>query len=125
MKLDKARQYVFRIGSTNQHRVFWDGQTWKYEFLAGGVVFDEMSATSEEDLEGAVGTHGLRLEQFVQDESGEAASYADQIKAKEARLKARDIPPCPKHGFASKNEDGTCEACSHPDYFDDHKGTEG
>jgi hypothetical protein len=125
MQFDKSHDYVFRIGSDNQHRIHWDGKLWQYEFLAGGVVFDNQSAPEEEGLEDILFAHGLRREQFAIDASKAAAQYSSDIKTKMAKLVEHGVVPCPKHGLSAKNLDNTCEACEHSDYFDDHKGTEG
>lgn len=125
MSLDKSKQYIFRIGSDNQHRLHWDGQKWCYEFLAGGVLFDEQRAVDEQALEEAVAVHGMTLAQFVVDESAAGQAYSNEIRSKWKRLQDAGIDPCPKHGMMAKNQDGTCEACSKTDYFDDFKGTEG
>ena len=125
MTLDKSHQYVFRIGSDNQHRLHWDGQSWRYEFVAGGVLFDEQAAAGESDLEDAVAVHGLSLDQFRVDDSGNAAQYSEEIRARMAALVKAGIDPCPKHGLMAKNLDNTCEACQNTDYPDDFKGTEG
>lgn len=125
MSLDTAHDYVYRIGSDNQHRLHWDGKAWNYEFLAGGVLFDHQTAAKEDELNDILFVHGLTLEQFKVDEEKSAASYSSEIKNKIDRLSALGIVPCPKHGLTAKNEDNTCEACNHTDYPDDFKGTEG
>lgn len=125
MNLDKQHQYVFRIGSDNQHRIHWTGKNWQYEFIAGGVLFDQLNFTNENDLEQEVAVHGLSLEQFRVDQDNAAADYANEIRAKEKKLTDMGIDPCPKHGLTAKNLDGSCEACANPDYFDDFKGQEG
>jgi hypothetical protein len=125
MSLDKSHSYVFRIGSDNQHRVHWDGQAWQYEFLAGGVLFDQLTCMSEEELEGVVSVHGLTLDRFSVDQSNDSAVYSKEIRDKMSELVEAGIDPCPKHGLMAKNKDGSCEACQHTDYFDDFKGTEG
>lgn len=125
MNLDKTKQYVFRIGSDNQHRLHWDGKTWRYEFLAGGVLFDEMTLATPEDVENAIGVHGLSLDQFSIDQSGAGEEYSREIQDRIRRLEEAGVAPCPKHGLMAKNLDNSCEACLHPDYFDDFKGTEG
>ncbi len=125
MSLDKSQHYIFRIGSDNQHRLHWDGKKWQYEFLAGGVLFDQLSSDSEEELESVVGVHGLTLDRFSVDNDKAGAVYSQNIKTKLAKLTDAGIDPCPKHGLISKNMDNTCEACTNTDYPDDHKGTEG
>ncbi|MCG3205445.1 MAG: hypothetical protein KCHDKBKB_02166 [Elusimicrobia bacterium] len=125
MPLDKSHTYVFRMGSDNQIRLFWDGSFWQYEFLAGGVLFDQLTCHDENELEGAVTVHGLTLEKFSIDHDQASAEYSEKIKTKLAQLTANNIHPCPKHGLISKNSDGSCEACLNIDYPDDHKGTEG
>jgi hypothetical protein len=125
MSLDKTHDYVFRIGSDNQHRLHWDGKLWHYEFLAGGVLFDSQTAEGEEGLEDVLFAHGLRVDQFSIDQSRTAADYSQEIKNKMAKLIEHGIVPCPKHGLTAKNLDNTCEACEHTDYPDDMKGTEG
>lgn len=125
MPLDKLHHYIFRIGSDNQHRLHWDGRAWHYEFLAGGVLFDQQSFEKVRDLEEAVSVHGLSLNQFVVDSKKEGEGYSRDIQSKNARLTEMGIVPCSKHGHMSKNLDGTCEACQNTDYPDDFKGTEG
>lgn len=125
MPLDKTQHYIFRIGSDNQHQIFWDGRQWQYEFLAGGVLFDQMSCRNEEELQSAVSVHGLDLERFQLDLEKAGVKYSERIKDKLAKLTDAGILPCPKHGLISKNMDNTCEACMNTDYPDDHKGTEG
>ena len=125
MPLDKTQHYIFRIGSDNQHRLHWDGQKWQYEFLAGGVLFDQLTGQDEDELESIVSVHGLTLDRFSIDADQAGAGYSQKIKDKLARLTEAGIVPCPKHGLISKNMDNTCEACSNTDYPDDHKGTEG
>ncbi len=125
MPLDKAHHYVYRIGSDNQHRLHWDGRAWRYEFLAGGVLFDEQAFPNEREVEDGIGVHGLRLEQFQIDTQRAGEAYSAEIQSKIAKLKSLGITPCPKHGLMAKNFDGSCEACQHTDYPDDFKGTEG
>jgi len=125
VKLDKAHDYVFRIGSTNQHRVHWEEGKWHYEFLAGGVLFDEQYFENEEELEQALQVHGLNFNQFHVDAEKQAQGYSAEIQRKIKQLQAKGVVPCPKHGLISKNLDNICEACANTDYFDDHKGTEG
>lgn len=125
MIFDKSQEYVFRIGSNNQHRIHWDGQRWQYEFLAGDVIFDSQSADREADLEDILFAHGLQLSQFYVDSDKAAAKYSAEIKIKMQKLIDAGIVPCAKHGLTAKNLDNTCEACENTDYFDDHKGTEG
>lgn len=125
MSLDKSLHYVFRIGSDNQHHIYWDGASWQYELLAGGVLFDHLTCQSENELEETVAVHGLTLDKFLVDQDKACVGYSEKIKNKMAMLIAADIDPCPKHGLISKNMDNTCEACSNTDYPDDHKGTEG
>ena len=125
MSLDKNQHYVFRIGSDNQHRLHWNGKAWTYEFLAGGVLFDQQSFSKEEEVEDAISFHGLTLDKFVVDTDKAGEGYARAIIEKEKRLTDLGIAPCNKHGLMSKNEDGTCEACLNTDYPDDFKGTEG
>jgi hypothetical protein len=125
VKLDKSHQYVFRVGSDNQHRIFWDGSAWHYEFLAGSVVFDEQSAASEQELADILAAHGMKLDRFSVDESRSAEQYSARIQEKIVRLTAAGIRPCSKHGLTAKNDDGVCQACADTDYFDDFKGTEG
>lgn len=125
MKLDKTSQYVYRVGSDNQYRIYWDGSAWHYEFLAGGVLFDEQRAATEQELTEMIGFHGMKLDQFSIDNSRAAEAYSDRIKEKRTKLTAAGVKPCPKHGLSAKNEQGVCEACADPDYFDDFKGTEG
>lgn len=98
---------------------------WQYEFIAGGVLFDQLNLDSEQELEDAVSVHGLKLEQFRVDESKASEEYSAEIRAKFKRLTDLGILPCPKHGLMAKNEDGSCEACLHQDYPDDFKGQEG
>jgi hypothetical protein len=125
MPLDKSLQYIFRIGSDNQHRLHWNGSSWRYEFLAGGVLFDEQKAATESELADVIGFHGLRLDQFVVDTTNAGEAYSARVNEKMARLVAAGVSPCPKHGLTAKNEAGVCEACADPDFFDDFKGTEG
>lgn len=125
MPLDKTQHYIFRIGSDNQHHLHWDGRRWQYEFLAGGVLFDQLSCQNEEELESAVAVHGLTLDKFMIDREKAGAGYSQKIKEKSARFTKAGVDPCPKHGLISKNTDNTCEACLNTDYPDDHKGTEG
>jgi hypothetical protein len=125
MSLDKSQQYIFRIGSQNQYRFFWDGKNWHYEFLAGGVLFDEQSFPTEEELSEALQMHGMTTAKFEIDAERTGETYSQAIKSKIKELEAAGIEPCPKHGLVSKNLDGTCEACINSDFPDDHKGTEG
>lgn len=125
MQLDKTHQYVFRMGSDVQHRLFWDGKTWSYEFLAGGVVFDQQKFGSEEEIEGSISVHGLSLDRFQVDHAKSGALYSEEIQKRLEELTKKGIQPCPKHGLISKNLDNTCEACENSDYPDDFKGTEG
>jgi hypothetical protein len=125
MSLDKSSQYYFRIGSDNQHRVHWDGKSWHYEFIAGGVLFDEQFAESEQEISEMLFVHGLTLDRFSIDLTGAAQKYSQEIHQKNKELTAKGIDPCPKHGMMAKNPDGTCEACQHTDYWDDFKGQEG
>ncbi|MFN0117144.1 MAG: hypothetical protein ACKVQC_02470 [Elusimicrobiota bacterium] len=125
MNLDKSCQYVFRIGSDNQHRIFWTGSTWRYEFLAGGVLFDELTVAEEEELENAVGVHGLTVSEFKKEISGVADAYSEEIKRKIKEAEVLGLNPCPKHGLTAKNPDDTCEGCANDKYPDDFKGTEG
>lgn len=125
MKLDKAQQYVFRVGSDNQHRIFWDGSAWCYEFLAGSVVFDEQRASTENELADILSAHGMTIDRFSVDQSRSAEEYSSRIQDKATRLTALGIRPCAKHGLTAKGEDGVCLACADTDYFDDFKGTEG
>lgn len=125
VKLDRTHHYVFRIGSDNQHRLHWTGQAWQYEFIAGGVLFDQLNFPTESELEGEMAVHGLKLEQFCVDEDKNGAEYSAEIKAKMKTLTDLGIEPCAKHGLMAKNPDGSCEACAHQDYPDDFKGQEG
>jgi hypothetical protein len=125
MSLDKSHQYLFRMGSQNQIRLFWNGAVWHYEFLAGGVLFDEQSFSTEEELTEALSMHGLSPEKFSVDTERTGEAYSQAIKSKIQKLEAAGITPCPKHGLVSKNMDGSCEACINTDFPDDHKGTEG
>ncbi len=125
MSLDRTKHYVFRIGSDNQHRIHWSNNAWHYEFLAGGVLFDQLKCADEQELENAVAVHGMTLDRFVVDHSEDSAGYSQQIQQKMNQLIAAGIDPCAKHGLMSKNMDNTCEACSNTDYPDDFKGTEG
>ncbi len=125
MKLDKNAQYVYRIGSDNQHRIHWNGKVWRYEFLAGGVLFDELTCEHEEDLDQVLAVHGLTMNRFRIDNSDAATTYSAEILKKMEKLTAMGIDPCNKHGLVSKNFDNTCEACMNTDYPDDFKGTEG
>jgi hypothetical protein len=125
MSLDKSQQYVFRIGSQNQHRVFWDGRAWHYEFLAGGVLFDEQSFPTEEELAEALQMHGMSPATFSVDREKSGETYSREVREKLTRLKEAGIQPCAKHGLVSTNPDGSCEACLNTDFPDDHKGTEG
>ncbi len=125
MPLDKTQQYIFRIGSQNQYRLFWDGAAWHYEVLAGGVLFDEQSFPTEEELIEALSMHGMTPEKFAVDSERTGEAYSQAIKGKIQKLEAAGITPCAKHGLVSKNMDGSCEACINTDFPDDHKGTEG
>lgn len=125
MTLDKSQHYIFRIGSQNQYRLAWTGSVWHYEFLAGGVLFDEQTFPSESELMEALALHGMTTEQFSVDSERVGESYSAGIKEKIRKLENEGILPCPKHGLISKNLDGTCEACENTDFPDDHKGTEG
>jgi hypothetical protein len=125
MALDKSHQYVYRIGSDNQYRLHWDGGSWRYELLAGSVLFDEQKFSTEEELLEAMAMHGLTMELFHEDTAKAGELYSAEIEKKRKELEAAGIRPCPKHGLTSKNPDGTCEACQNSDYFDDFKGTEG
>ncbi len=125
MKLDKSQQYVFRVGTDNQHRIFWDGTAWHYEFLAGSVVFDDQRGSTEQELVDILAAHGVTFDRFSVDESGFAAAYSSKVQDKLAKLTAAGIRPCPKHGLTAKDEDGVCKACADSDYFDDFKGQEG
>lgn len=125
MSLDKSQHYIFRIGSENQYRFFWDGGAWRYEFLAGGVLFDEQSFPSEEELAEALSLHGMTPAKFSIDTERHGEVYSQNIKAKIQKLVEAGIDPCPKHGLVSKNLDNTCEACINTDFPDDMKGTEG
>lgn len=125
MYLDKSKQYIFVIGSDNQHRIFWDQDKWKYEFLAGSVLFDEQTALNPEAISEIISFHGLTLDQFSVDDTGKGRIYAEEVRKKIKSNEERGIAPCAKHGLSAKNDDGTCEACQNADYFDDFKGTEG
>jgi len=125
MHLDKSKHYVYVIGSDNQHRIFWDGKKWRYEFLAGSVLFDEQTGPDQEAVAEIISYHGLTLDMFVIDEGKKGQSYSDGVKAKIKHNQEKGFQPCPKHGHSAKNDDGSCEACDNPDYFDDFKGQEG
>lgn len=125
MSLDKSLQYIFRMGSDNQIHLRWNGTFWQYEFLAGGVLFDQLNCHTESELEGAVAVHGLTLDKFSVDPDHSGEAYSEKIKNKMAQLTENGIFPCAKHGLISKNMDNTCEACLNTDFPDDHKGTEG
>ena len=125
MPLDKNVNYVYRIGSDNQYRFYWDGAGWHYEFLAGGVLFDEQEFDSEETLAEALAMHGMNLTKFHVDKENAAAIYSQSVQKKMKQLRDAGVDPCPKHGLTSKNLDNTCEACQNTDYPDDFKGTEG
>ena len=125
VKLNKNLQYLYQIGSDNQHRLHWDGRNWNYELIAGGVLFDQQRFSGEEELEEAVAVHGLTLDQFRVDESRRGEIHSQETQERFAKLTALGINPCPKHGLTAKNKDDTCEACQHSDYPDDFKGTEG
>ena len=125
MPLDASQHYVFRMGSDNQIRIHWTGRAWRYEFLAGGVIFDELLLSTEEALSEALHQHGLDLKNFVVDEKREGEAYSQSIQKRLEELKARGLQPCPKHGYRTINLDGRCEACLNTDYPDDFKGTEG
>ena len=88
MSLNKQEQYIYRIGSDNQHRVFWDQTQWHYEFLAGGVLFDEQFYNTDDQLVEGLQAHGLHLEQFSVDilQAGEMYSQHIQQKLKELSL---------------------------------------
>ena len=120
-----AEHYVYRMGSDNQIHIHWTGNAWRYEFLAGGVLFDEQLFSSEEELSLALEQHGLALQNFTVDQSGETERYSQAIREKIKKLEEMGIEPCAKHGLSAKNLDGTCEACLKTDYPDDFKGTEG
>ncbi len=125
MSLDKTVNYVYRIGSDNQYRFYWDGAGWHYEFLAGGVLFDEQEFDSEDTLVEALGMHGMTISKFSIDRDNSAQAYSEGIQKKLKELSDAGILPCSKHGLISKNMDNTCEACQNTDYPDDFKGTEG
>jgi len=125
MSLDKTKHYVYRVGSDNQYRLFWNGSAWCYELLAGGVIFDNQTFDSEETLSQGIAFHGLQFDQFEVDETKSAETYSKKIHEQSESLKKAGIHPCPKHGLSAKNLDGSCEACSNADYPDDFKGTEG
>lgn len=122
--LDKSNQYVFRLGSDTQHSLRWDGTVWRYEFLAGAVLFDEQSAHSEAEAIEIIESRGLTFDQFRIDNE-HAQGYSKEIQEKIAELTKLGIIPCAKHGLTAKNLDNTCEACLNTDYPDDFKGTEG
>lgn len=124
MSLDKSQHYIYRIGSDNQYRLQWTGSVWKYDFVAGGVPFDEQTYASERDLIDGLAMHGLTLEQFAIDKERHGAEYSDTIKQRAKELSNLGITPCAKHGMTSKNPDGSCEACNNTDYPDDFKGQE-
>jgi|GEM_PF-5019980 len=125
MHWDKRFQYVHRVGTDNQYRVFWNGTAWCYELLAGGVIFDEQTFSSENALIEGLAFHGLSPNQFTKDESGAAEQYSQQMLKKQKIMKDAGLKPCSKHGLSSLNSDNTCEACQNTDYPDDFKGTEG
>jgi len=125
MDLDKKNHYIFCIGSDNQHRLHWDGSHWRYEFLAGGVLFDNQKFDSQEGLAEAIAVHGLTFDQFQTDDTKTGEAYSKKILDKKNRLQAKGFQPCSKHGWMAKNDDNTCEACDNIDYPDDFKGTEG
>ena len=123
--LDKKNQYVYRIGSDNQYRFYWSEGKWRYELLAGSVLFDEQQFETENDLIDALSSHGMTIDQFSPELDHAAEKYSEEIKKKMALLVQHGIDPCPKHGLSAKNLDGSCEACQNQDYPDDFKGTEG
>lgn len=125
MDLDTSKQYIYSIGSDNQHRIFWDGTQWRYEFLAGSVIFDEQSGPDPQAIAEIISYHGLTLDKFNIDERKQGQQYSDEVRARIKKNQDNGFDPCPKHGHTAKNDDGTCEACQHPDYFDDFKGQEG
>src|SRR5258706_595159 len=125
MSLEKNLHYIYRIGSDNQYRLHWNGTKWHYEFLAGGVLFDDQKFSTESELLEALSMHGMNLEQFSIDQTLAGESYSNQIQNKIKKLQELGIKPCAKHGLISKNSDNTCEACENTDYPDDFKGTEG
>ena len=125
MPLDKTVNYVYRIGSDNQYRFFWNGAGWHYEVLAGGVIFDKQEFDSEETLIEALEMHGMTLTKFTVDKDNSAQDYSQTIQKKLNELTDAGILPCAKHGLISKNLDNSCEACQNTYYPDDFKGTEG
>jgi|SRR5581483_5246484 len=125
MSLDKSHHYIYRIGSDNQYRLHWTGAAWQYDFVAGGVPFDEQTYNTEQDLIDGILLHGLTLDKFSIDTAHDGAEYSATVKKRAAKLTGLGIQPCPKHGMTAKNPDGTCEACAHTDYPDDFKGQEG
>ncbi len=125
MLLNKDTHYVYRIGSDNQYRLFWSEGAWHYEFLAGGVLFDDQTFPTEADLSEGLSAQGMSLDQFSPDIEKKSAAYSAAVREKIRDLERRGVAPCPKHGLSAKNIDGTCEACQNQDYPDDFKGTEG
>ncbi len=125
MLLDKSQHYIYRVGSDNQYRLQWTGTAWRYDFVAGGVPFDEQFYANDDELREGIALHGLTLDQFAVDTARDGEIYSETVKQRAAQLTALGIEPCPKHGMTAKNTDGTCEACANTDYPDDFKGQEG
>lgn len=125
MSVDKSHHYIYRLGSDTQHRLNWTGSAWRYEFLAGAVLFDEQTYSTEEQLKEGLALVGLTFDHFKIDQEHNGEAYSKTITERAAQLVEMGIDPCAKHGMTAKNPDGTCEACSHTDYPDDFKGQEG